>query len=173
MKAPQKVFLVGPMGAGKTTIGRHLAKKLKLKFVDLDAEIERSCGADIAWIFDVEGEDGFRKRESFLLDELTNQPDVVLATGGGAVLNPENRRMLSSRGVVIYLKASVDQLYQRTRHDKKRPLLQVDDVRQTIEDLLKKRDPLYSEVADVVFLTGNQSPPSVAESLEKELTKLL
>ena len=172
MQAPQKVFLVGPMGAGKTTIGRHLAKKLNFKFLDLDAEIEKSCGADIAWIFDVEGEEGFRKRESALLEELTNQPEIVLATGGGAVLNPENRRALASRGTVIYLKASVDQLYQRTRHDKKRPLLQVDDVRQAIEELLNFRDPLYSEVADVVFLTGNQSPQSVAESLEKELANL-
>ncbi len=169
MKVAQNVFLVGPMGAGKTTIGRYLANNLGLEFIDLDAEIERRCGADIPWIFDVEGESGFRKRESAVLDEVTLMRGVLLATGGGAVLSASNRNHLSQRGFVVYLNTSVAQLVARTHKDKKRPLLQVDDPEQVIVDLLAQRDPLYREVADLIVSTESQSPQEVARLIEEKI----
>ncbi len=169
MKTAQNVFLVGPMGAGKTTIGRYLAKNLDLEFIDLDAEIERRCGADIPWIFDVEGEAGFRKREAAVLEEITLMHRVLLATGGGAVLSAENRQYLSQRGFVVYLDTSVAQLVVRTHKDKKRPLLQVDDPEQVIVNLLGQRDPLYREVADLIVSTENKSPQDVAREIEEKV----
>jgi len=159
------LFLVGPMGAGKTTIGRFLAENLNLEFVDLDAEIEDRCGANIPWIFDVEGEDGFRKRESKMLDEVASRNGVLLATGGGAVLSENNREILKQRGYVVYLSASVGQLLERTAHDRNRPLLQVDNPREIIEKLISDRDPLYKEVADLVVVTEKRKPQLVAEDI--------
>ncbi|MBL4567821.1 MAG: shikimate kinase AroK [Porticoccus sp.] len=163
------LFLVGPMGAGKTTIGRFLADSLGLAFVDLDTEIEDRCGADIPWIFDVEGEAGFRKRESRMLDEVTSRCGILLATGGGAVLAKINREALKQRGYVVYLSASVGQLLERTAHDRNRPLLQVDNPREVIEKLILERDPLYQEVADLVIVTERKKPQVVAEDIVSEV----
>ena len=152
MAEKRNIFLVGPMGAGKSTIGRQLAQQLNMDFVDSDAVIEERAGADISWIFDLEGEEGFRKRE------LTQLQGVVLSTGGGAVMSKENRNYLSARGIVIYLETSVDKQYQRTQRDKKRPLLQgTDDPRQVLEDLAKVRNPLYEEIADITLPTDEQN----------------
>jgi shikimate kinase len=139
------------MGAGKTTVGRLLARELKYEFVDCDREIETRSGVAIATIFEVEGEEGFRRREAAILDELTQRSGIVLATGGGAVLRPENRARLRSRGLVIYLQASVDEIVRRTASDKTRPLLQTDDPRARIEQLLAQRAPLYAETAHLTF----------------------
>ena len=143
MPALHRVFLVGPMGAGKTTIGKYLADHLKLQFADTDSEIESRTGADIPWIFDVEGEEGFRDREQQVVEEMSQWDNVVLATGGGVVLRPENRRALGGRGFVIYLYATVDEQVKRTRRDRKRPLLQKGDPEQTLRTLMEIRDPLY------------------------------
>ncbi len=163
------LFLVGPMGAGKTTIGRFLANSLDLEFVDLDTEIEQRCGANIPWIFDVEGEEGFRKREAQLLDEVTLKKGILLATGGGAVLAEKNREILKERGYVVYLSASVDQLLERTAHDKNRPLLQVGNPRAVIEALISDRDPLYRAVSDLVVITERRRPQLVAEEIVNEI----
>jgi len=157
------------MGAGKTTIGKYLAQQLNLSFSDTDTEIERRTGADIPWIFDVEGEAGFRDREQQVVAEMTLWDDVVLATGGGVVLRDENRSALSSRGFVIYLHATVEEQSRRTRHDKRRPLLQTDDPEAVLAELMAVRDPLYREIADHVIDTDGSSPKSVAKRLVKEL----
>jgi len=173
MSKQKNLFLVGPMGAGKTTIGRFLADNLNLEFIDLDAEIEARCGANIPWIFDVEGEAGFRKRESRLLEEITDKSGVLLATGGGAVLDEGNREMLRQRGYVAYLSASVEQLLERTANDRNRPLLQVDNPREVIEKLIEERDPLYREVADLVVVTEKRKPQVVAEDIVAEVRQLM
>lgn len=147
MDSSPSVFLVGPMGAGKTTVGRQLAVALGYSFVDSDHEIEARTGADIPWIFQVEGEDGFRRREAQAIDDLTQRRHIVLATGGGAVLRPENRTALRERGFVVYLSASIDQLLARTARDRNRPLLRTDDRRGVFERLLAERESLYREVA--------------------------
>lgn len=171
-KAADKIFLVGPMGAGKTTIGRLLAQELKLDFVDADLEIEKRCGADISWIFDVEGEAGFREREQKIIDELTASSQLVLATGGGAVLRPENRQNLSARGIVVYLMTTVSQQIERTRKDQKRPLLQkMDNPKEALSDMMSLRDPLYREIADIIVVTGRRSPRSVMLDIIAELQK--
>lgn len=157
-----KVFLVGPMGAGKTTIGRILAELMELPFLDSDKVIEERSGADIPWIFDIEGEDGFRNRETAVLLELASEPNLVLATGGGIVTREENRKCLRQSGTVVYLSADIDQLVERTSRDKKRPLLQVDDPRQKIRELIEVREPLYREVADLVVNTDGRGPKAVA-----------
>ncbi len=166
------IFLIGPMAAGKSTIGKALAKTLKLQFFDSDAEIEKRCGADIAWIFDVEGEQGFRQRETAILDELTNKKGIVLATGGGVVLASGNRSMLGGRGIVIYLQASVEQQLARTEKDKKRPLLQTDNPRLRLESLHKQRSPLYEELADIILRTNSHSIHSVVSDIVKQLDDL-
>lgn len=150
------------MGAGKSTIGKQLAKELKLEFYDADQEIEARTGADIAWIFDVEGEEGFRKREAAVIDELSQLQGIVLATGGGAVLSPENRTRLAARGTVVYLFTTVEQQVRRTARDKRRPLLQTGIPDSTLKDLMSCRDPLYREVADVVVATDGRTVRSVA-----------
>ena len=156
------------MGAGKTTIGRALAKRLGKAFYDCDREIEARTGVRVAHIFEIEGEDGFRKREAEAVERLTALEDVVVATGGGAVLDPANRERLKSRGFVIYLYAHPRELWQRTRHDRTRPLLQNVDPRQRLEELYAVRDPLYREVADAVVETGRQGVSLlVAQALTK------
>jgi shikimate kinase len=161
----RRVFLVGPMGAGKTTVGRQLAKLLHFTFFDLDAEIEARSGADIPWIFDVEGEAGFRKRESAMLIELASKKNAVIATGGGIVLDPENRALMSGSGLVIYLAVPLETLYERTMRDTKRPLLQVADRRAVIDKLVAEREPLYREVAEFTYKGVNSSPSATAEEL--------
>jgi shikimate kinase len=165
MGKPNNIFLVGLMGAGKSTIGRHLAKTLELEFVDSDHEIERRTGASIPLIFDVEGEAGFRQREKKIIDELTQRSGIVLATGGGAVLDQENRACLRERGMVIYLYAAIDHLLARTAKDRNRPLLQTPDPRGRLQELMLARDALYREVADVVVDTGGRT----ARSTEREI----
>ena len=169
MPALHRVFLVGPMGAGKTTIGKYLAQQLKLQFADTDSEIERRTGADIPWIFEIEGEEGFRAREQQVVEEMTDWSDYVLATGGGVVMRAENRRALASRGFVIYLHATIDEQVRRTQKDKRRPLLQTGDPEQTLRELMAIRDPLYREIADHVINTDGCSPKTVAQRLVKEL----
>lgn len=151
------IFLVGPMGAGKTTIGKLLAKHLGRQFVDCDWHIVQQTGADIPWIFEKEGEVGFRDRETRALAELTVLPDIVMATGGGAVERAENRELLKN-GLVIYLDASVDTQLARTKKDKNRPLLQSDNPRAVLESLYHRRNPLYREVADIIMPTGRAFP---------------
>lgn len=166
MAEKRNIFLVGPMGAGKSTIGRQLAQMLGMEFIDTDAEIEQRAGADISWIFDVEGEDGFRKREERIINELTQKQGIVLSTGGGAIVSKDNRNYLSARGIVIYLETTVEKQYQRTQRDKKRPLLQnVEDPRQVLEDLAKVRNPLYEEVADIILPTDEQSAKVMASQI--------
>jgi shikimate kinase len=165
------IFLVGPMGAGKSTIGRQLAKALHRKFYDSDKVIEQRTGVSISWIFEMEGEAGFRERETKAIEELTALENVVVATGGGAVLSAENRDFLRERGHVIYLSASCEQLYRRTARDKKRPLLQTGDRRKQIEQLLATRDPLYRDVADIVLKTGDQSIQHTVNEVIKQLKK--
>jgi len=162
MAEQRNIFLIGPMGAGKSTIGRHLAQMLHLNFHDSDAEIEKKTGADIAWVFDVEGEEGFRNREQGIIDELTQKHGIVLATGGGAVIRSENRVHLSARGIVVYLKTSVNKQLARTLKDKRRPLLQTEDPRSVLEDLAEKRNVLYDDVADYTIETDDQSAKVVA-----------
>jgi len=166
---PGNIFLVGLMGAGKTSVGRLLAKRFDKTFYDCDHEIERRTGVKIPVIFDIEGEAGFRARESAVLRELTLLHDIVLATGGGAVVREENRRALKENGTVVYLRASLDDLWQRTRHDRNRPLLQTTDPRAKLEQLFRQRDPLYHEVATLVVDTGSQSLRSLAHQLEQRL----
>lgn len=149
------IFLVGMMGAGKTTIGRGLARALGREFIDLDHELEARCGVRVPVIFEIEGEAGFRRRESTALQECTQRRGIILATGGGAILADENRRLLRERGIVMYLRASVDELFRRTCRDRNRPLLATADPRGTLRDLMVKREPLYNEVADLVIETGS------------------
>lgn len=172
MKSGQSIFLVGPMGVGKTTVGRQLAKQLNYEFIDSDHEIETRTGATIPWIFDVEGEEGFRQREESMIDELTQRSGIVLATGGGAVIRAANRRALKERGVVVYLKADVNELLRRTAHDKNRPLLQTADPRKRLQELIEQRDPWYTEVADLVFDTQRKNSGSAASVLQKLLQRV-
>jgi len=169
MKTPGSIFLTGPMGSGKSTIGRQLAKQLAMPFHDSDHEIEHRTGVDIPLIFELEGETGFRKRESGVIDDLTRLPDIVLATGGGAILDPENRERLGDRGTVIYLHTSVDQQLSRTAHDRNRPLLQTPDPRTTLEELLAIRDPLYREIADLVIETDGMRVRDVVREIVRKL----
>ncbi len=163
------IFLVGLMGAGKTTVGRALAKRLGLRFVDSDHEIEARTGATIPLIFEIEGEESFRRRETDVIRDLTQENGIVLATGGGAILNAENREYLKTRGTVIYLRASVNSLLHRTSNDRNRPLLQTADPRKKLEELSAQREPLYTEVADIVIDTGR---PNVHAMVQNILTQL-
>ena len=163
---PDNIFLIGPMGAGKTTIGRQLAKSLGLDFVDSDHEIESRTGASIPLIFEVEGEAGFRRREREVIDELTQRSHIVLATGGGAVLDPANRAHLAARGRVVYLRASLEHLLKRTAKDRNRPLLQTDDPRARLQQILERRDPLYCEIADLVVETDRCSVRATLHAID-------
>ena len=160
------VFLVGPMGAGKTTVGKKLAEQRGLRFVDSDHEIEERTGVDIAFIFEKEGEQGFRRREQQVLQDLTSQRSIVLATGGGAVLLAENRSHLKARGFVVYLHASVNQQYTRVERSDNRPLLATGDRRETLTRLFAERDPLYREVADLVLDTDGKNAKQLARDIE-------
>jgi shikimate kinase len=157
------------MGAGKSTIGKYLAQHLKLRFADTDTEIEARTGADIPWIFDVEGEAGFREREVQVVEEMTTWDDIVLATGGGVVMRPENRQALGARGYVVYLHATVEEQVRRTRRDRRRPLLQKGDPEQVLRALMAIRDPLYREIADYIIDTDGCSPRTVAQRLVRDL----
>ncbi len=166
---PDNIYLVGLMGAGKTSVGRTLARRMGKTFYDCDHEIERATGVRIPVIFEIEGEAGFRARETKMLAQLVQHRNVVLATGGGAVLAPENRSALSAHGTVIYLRATVADLCKRTRGDRNRPLLQGGDPRVKLEQLYEARDPLYREVADMIVDTGSQSVASLVQKLEQQL----
>ena len=170
MKTPGSLFLTGPMGAGKSTIGRQLAKQLGLPFLDSDHEIESRTGVDIPLIFELEGEAGFRKREASVIDELTRLPNIVLATGGGAVLDPASREYLKTRGHVIYLHTSVNHQLKRTRKDRNRPLLQTDNPRKILEELMSIRDPLYREIAGLVIDTDGMRVRDVVKIIMQRLT---
>ena len=163
------IFLVGMMGAGKTTVGRLLASFLEKKFYDSDREIQKRTGVSIPLIFEIEGEAGFRKRETEMLSELLKTGNIVLATGGGAVLSAENREMLKRSGTVIYLRATIDDLWRRTRHDKNRPLLQTQDPRTKLTELYAQRDPLYRETAHIIVESGKRSARHLAQLLAQQL----
>ena len=166
---PENIFLVGMMGAGKTSVGRMLARNLGKTFYDSDQVIEARTGVKISLIFELEGESGFRAREAAVLDELTSLRGIVLATGGGVVLREVNRQVLRSRGTVVYLRASVNELWNRTRHDRNRPLLQTADPLTRLRELHAQRDPLYLEVADLTIETGSQSVKSLVLRLQRLL----
>jgi shikimate kinase len=170
MNMPGSLFLTGPMGAGKSTIGRQLAKQLRLPFHDSDHEIESRTGVDIPLIFELEGEAGFRKREASVIDELTRLPNIVLATGGGAVMDPANRQHLKTRGRVIYLHTSVNHQLKRTRKDCNRPLLQTGNPREKLDELMSIRDPLYREIASIIIDTNGMRVRDVVKIIMQRLT---
>jgi shikimate kinase len=165
VRHPQNLFLVGPMGAGKSAVGRQLARLLHLEFVDSDVEIEARTGVDIPFIFEKEGEAGFRKREAKAINDLSQKDGIVLATGGGAVMDPQNRNHLGARGFVIYLHTSVDQQLSRTRKGRERPLLAEDDPRAVLEALMTTREPLYREIADLIVETDGRKVRAVANEI--------
>ncbi len=169
MKQPQNLFLVGPMGAGKSAVGRQLAKLLHLDFFDSDQEIENRTGVDIPFIFEKEGEQGFRKRESKVIDDLSARQGIVLATGGGAILDSSNRSRLGARGYVIYLHTTVGQQLERTQRGRNRPLLETEDPGQVLESLMETRDPLYREIADMVVETDGRRVREVANEIREAL----
>lgn len=165
----ESIFLVGPMGAGKSTVGRLIADKLHYQFVDSDHEIEQRTGATIPMIFDIEGEAGFREREESIIDELTQRTEVVLATGGGVVEREKNRQHLRTRGFVVYLKSPVEALIQRTKHDRNRPLLQTENPGKVLAELMEKREPWYLEMADLVIETQQVSVHRVVKKILERL----
>ena len=167
-----KVFLIGPMGAGKTTIGRRLATELSLPFIDTDMEIEERSGADIPWIFDVEGEEGFRRRETRVLADACESTPAVIATGGGIVTVDENRELIRENGVVVYLHATVKQQLSRTGKDKNRPLLNEGEPETVLTDLMAVREPLYRDIADVVVPTDNRNPRVTAGEIARQVRAL-
>ncbi|MFP3029109.1 MAG: shikimate kinase AroK [Arsenophonus sp.] len=167
MAEKRNIFLVGPMGAGKSTIGRQLAQQLRMEFFDSDQEIEQRTGADVSWVFDLEGEQGFREREEKIINKLTEKQGIVLATGGGSVKSKETRNRLSARGVVVYLETKIDKQIARTQRDKKRPLLQLDHqpARKVLEKLAYERNPLYEEIADITIYSNDKSAKVVANKI--------
>lgn len=166
------VFLIGPMGSGKTAVGKQLARLLHLQFYDSDAEIEQRTGVDIPYIFEKEGEAGFREREREVIDSLTQMQDVIVATGGGAVLLAENREHLASRGRVVYLQTGLEQQVERTRHGRQRPLLYTDDPERKLRELMAFREPLYESIAAVVVPTDGRQVRAVAEEIVQRLQEL-
>lgn len=171
MITKRNIFLIGPMGSGKTAVGKALAKALELSFIDSDAEIEKRTGVDIAFIFEKEGEAGFRHRERDAIADLTLRDGIVLATGGGAILEPHNRAHLAERGCVVYLETSVAQQLERTRHGKHRPLLVTEDPRKTLEGLLLMREPLYRQIADIAVRTDGRRVQLLADEVIRLLAE--
>jgi len=169
MKHPKNLFLIGPMGAGKSAVGRQLARMLHLSFMDSDDEIESRTGVDISFIFEKEGEDGFRKRESKAIDDLSAMEGVILATGGGAIIDPKNRSHLGARGFVVYLYTTVEQQLARTQRGRERPLLESGDRQQILTDLMAERDPLYREIADLTVETDGRKVKAVANEIMERL----
>lgn len=165
MASKFNIFLVGPMGTGKSTIGKVLAELTGLEFVDSDTEIEVRTGADIAWVFDVEGEDGFRQREEVVIDDLTKKNGIILATGGGVVKNKNNRLHLSARGTVVYLETTPEKQYERIGNDKRRPLLNNSNPLQILKDLTSQRDPLYREIADIIVKTDEMTTSQISHEI--------
>lgn len=165
----QNIFLIGPMGAGKSAVGRQLARSLQMEFVDSDDEIEARTGVDIAFIFEKEGEAGFRKREAVVIDELSQREGIVLATGGGAVSNAQSRQYLAARGFVVYLRTSIEQQIERTRRGRERPMLTGGDHEQILRDLMAVREPLYREIADLTVETDRRRVAAVAEDIRNAL----
>ncbi|MDR2837574.1 MAG: shikimate kinase [Azonexus sp.] len=172
MKQTRNIYLIGLMGAGKTTVGRQLARRLNRRFVDSDHEIVARTGVAIPTIFEIEGEEGFRRRETQAIGELSEQPGIVMATGGGAVLRPENRRCLHDSGWVVYLNVPPVLLYDRTRHDRNRPLLQVADPLARLEELHAERDPLYRETAHFVVEGAHLVASGIVNLLLREFSRL-
>jgi len=166
------IFLIGPMGSGKTAVGRHLARLFRLTFLDSDADIEAKTGVDIPFIFEKEGEAGFRLREREAIERLTRLESIVLATGGGAVIDPENRRVLKERGVVVYLETSIGQQLERTRHGHHRPLLNDTDPEEKLRELMLRRAALYAEIAQITVSTDGRRVQLVAEEIQHELRRL-
>ena len=164
--------MVGMMGAGKTTVGKLLARQTGKEFIDSDEEIQRRTGVTIPHIFDVEGESGFRQREAAVIRELVKRDNIILATGGGAILSGQNRDELACNGIVVYLKSSIHDLWLRTRHDRNRPLLQTADPRAKLGELFEQRDPLYTQAADLIVHTGKQSAASLVLKLQQEIASL-
>jgi len=171
MKETENVFLIGPMGAGKTTVGRLLARDLGLVFLDSDHEIEKAANASISWIFDMEGEAGFRRRESRMIARLTERQEVLLATGGGAVLDPGNRNLLKDRGIVVYLYVSLEAQLSRKLKDENRPLLRTGDREQRIRELYEARHPIYCELADIRVEAKRKYPHLVSRAVKRELNR--
>ena len=171
MLTKRNIFLIGPMGSGKTAVGRHLARLFHYTFHDSDADIEAKTGVDIPFIFEKEGEAGFRVREKDSIDRLTRLESIVLATGGGAVIEPDNRRALAERGVVVYLATSVDQQIERTRHGRHRPLLNDTNPEVRIKELMQRRALLYAEIADLTVSTDGRRVQLVAEEIHRELKR--
>lgn len=169
MNKPSNLFLVGPMGAGKSAVGRHLARLLHLEFLDSDEEIEARTGVDIAFIFEKEGEKGFRKREVKIIDELSQREGVVLATGGGAVVDPDSRSRLGARGFVVYLHTTVKQQLERTRSGRERPLLEDGNKEKILQELMEQRDPLYREISDLIVETDGRRVQTVAREIQDAL----
>ena len=169
MSTLHRVFLVGPMGAGKTTIGKYLAKQLNLQFADTDTEIETRTGADIPWIFDVEGEQGFRDRETNALNELLSENNRVIATGGGSVLRRQNQQLLKQKGYIVFLDTTVNQQMQRLQRDKKRPLLQTETPRERLDSLLLERRPIYLDLADLAVKTDKRMARRLAADIINQL----
>lgn len=169
MTENRNVYLIGPMGSGKTAVGRQLAKLLHLQFHDSDVEVERRTGVDIPYIFEREGEAGFREREREVIDALTRLPDVIVATGGGAVLLAENREHLSTRGRVVYLQTGIEEQLERTRHGRHRPLLYTEDPEQRLKDLMAHRAPLYESIAELTVTTDGRHVRAVAEEIVARL----
>ena len=172
MLAKRNIFLIGPMGSGKTAVGRHLARLLRFAFHDSDADIEARTGVDIAFIFEKEGEAGFRVREKESIERLTRLESIVLATGGGAVIDPENRRHLAERGMVVYLETSIDQQLERTRHGRHRPLLNDIDPEQKLVELMQRRAVLYAEIADFIVSTDGRRVQLLAEEIQHEIRRV-
>jgi shikimate kinase len=171
MLSQPNVFLIGPMGSGKSAVGRHLARILRFFFHDSDADIESRTGVDIAFIFEKEGEAGFRLRERESIERLTGLTGVVIATGGGAVIHAENRRMLAERGTVVYLETSVGQQLERTRHGRHRPLLNDTDPEEKLAELMRHRAQLYAEIADITVATDGRRVQAVAEEIHRQLLR--
>jgi len=169
MRKPQNLFLVGPMGAGKSAVGRQLARNLHLNFMDSDDEIEARTGVDIPFIFEKEGEDGFRKREARVIDDLSKIEGLVLATGGGAILDPQNRSFLGARGFVVYLYTTVDEQLERTQKGRKRAISENGDPKQVLEDMMQEREGLYRELADMIVETDGRKVKAVANEIVDRL----